>query len=410
MHPDGWRTSRGDSSRRVAELPRGGLAALEIPAPAGPQQGEHVVNGQPVGFLRERDLGAGESGNGGVDRGAKQVAQVVLSAQARSEPAEPGEAVRVGPLQDVDEAGIGGRITTGSGPIHDPSLDSGATEGALDLAIYGPESCLRDPVRLARDMLHDLGISRELAWRLFVRNLSAQYRQTALGYVWAFLPPLVTALLWIFINQTGLVSIGDTRLPYPLYVLVGTLLWQVFVDAVDAPLRLMTQSQSMLARIKFPREALVLAAIGEVVFNFLIRSVLLIGTLVYFEIPLSLQAVACLPGVVGIVLLGTVIGLLLSPIGLLYHDVQRAVLLLTQAWFYLTPIIYPTPTEGIGALVARFNPVAPLVIHTRELLTAGRIVSAADAAAVAAASALCLVAGWVLYRAAMPHIVERLSA
>lgn len=40
--------------------------------------------------------------------------------------------------------------------------------------------------RLAREMERDLLASRELAWRLMVRDISAQYRQSFLGIFWAF--------------------------------------------------------------------------------------------------------------------------------------------------------------------------------------------------------------------------------
>ena len=53
--------------------------------------------------------------------------------------------------------------------------------------VYTPESQIRHPLKLLKSMIFDLKASRELAWRLFVRNISALYRQTALGYFWAFL-------------------------------------------------------------------------------------------------------------------------------------------------------------------------------------------------------------------------------
>ena len=86
-------------------------------------------------------------------------------------------------------------------------------------------------------MVADLRASRELAWRLLVRNISAQYRQTLLGYVWAFLPPIVTTLVWVFLNAQKIFDVGETGVPYPVYVLTGTILWQVFVDAMNSPLR-----------------------------------------------------------------------------------------------------------------------------------------------------------------------------
>ena len=105
---------------------------------------------------------------------------------------------------------------------------------------YTPESLLRHPIKLARSMAHDLWASRELAWRLFVRNISAQYRQSLLGYLWAFLPPIFTTLIFVFLNSQKILNIGETGIPYPAYVMMGTLLWQGFVDALNSPIKMET--------------------------------------------------------------------------------------------------------------------------------------------------------------------------
>ncbi|MEO0936498.1 MAG: ABC transporter permease, partial [Cyanobacteria bacterium J06641_2] len=55
----------------------------------------------------------------------------------------------------------------------------------LHEAIYTPESLLRHPSRLFKQMWFDLLSSRELAWRLLIRDISAQYRQSFLGIIWA---------------------------------------------------------------------------------------------------------------------------------------------------------------------------------------------------------------------------------
>jgi len=49
-------------------------------------------------------------------------------------------------------------------------------------------------------------------------------------------------------------------------------------------------------------------------------------------------------------------------------------MMITQPWFYLTPVIYSLPTAGILALVAKINPVTPLLVTTRELITTGNII------------------------------------
>jgi lipopolysaccharide transport system permease protein len=68
---------------------------------------------------------------------------------------------------------------------------------------YTPESKIRHPLRMVRQMGRDLLASRELAWRLMVRDISAQYRQSLFGVLWAFVPPLITAATLTFARNAG---------------------------------------------------------------------------------------------------------------------------------------------------------------------------------------------------------------
>src|ERR1051326_8604245 len=141
------------------------------------------------------------------------------------------------------------------------------------LTIYTPESPLRHPARLAREMWRDLAGSRELAWRLFIRDTSAIYRQSFLGYLWAFLPPIATTLTFTFLNSQSILNIGATPIPYAAFVMIGTLLWQTFLDALNSPLRAVNASRAMLTKVNFPREALILSGTADVVFNTVVRAV-----------------------------------------------------------------------------------------------------------------------------------------
>ena len=139
----------------------------------------------------------------------------------------------------------------------------------LPVTVYTAESPLRNPGRFAREMLRDLIGARELAWRLFIRDISAQYRQSILGYVWVFIPPLVASLPFIYLNSQGIVKIGDTPIPYAAYAIIGTTIWQVFADALNAPLKAINAARGMLARINLPREAILMSALAQVGLSFL---------------------------------------------------------------------------------------------------------------------------------------------
>src|ERR671922_2550468 len=88
------------------------------------------------------------------------------------------------------------------------------------VTVYTPESPLRQPARFVREMIDDLLASRELCWRLFVRDLSAQYRSSILGYLWVFVPPLVASLPFIYLNSAGVLRIAETPIPYAAYATI----------------------------------------------------------------------------------------------------------------------------------------------------------------------------------------------
>lgn len=280
----------------------------------------------------------------------------------------------------------------------------------LSCTVYTPESPLRHPGILARQMARDLVNSRELAWRLFVRDISAQYRQSILGYLWVVIPPLVAALPFIYLNAQGIVRIGDTPIPYAAYAMIGTTIWQVFVDALNAPLRLVTAARPMLTRINLPREAILLSALAQVVLGFLVRLVLVIGILAWFRIVPPATALLFPVGILSLLLTGFVIGLLLTPLGILYGDVQQALPIATTFLMLLTPVLYPPPRSGLAASIASLNPLTPLIAATRDWLTVGATAHLTGFLAITSIAFVCLLIGWVTMRVAMPHLIARIGS
>jgi lipopolysaccharide transport system permease protein len=259
-------------------------------------------------------------------------------------------------------------------------------------------------------MWADLKASKELAWRLMVRNISAQYRQTMLGYVWAFLPPLVTSFTFLFLSSGGVFNVGDTGMPKAAFMLISTSLWQFFADAVNGPLKLVTSSRQMLIKINFPREALIMAAMGEALVNFLIRFVIIAGTLIWFQIVPPWTALVLFPvGCLGLLLTGTTIGLLLTPIGMLYQDISKVLPMFLGFAMLLTPVVYSPTGDGLRGQVMKWNPISPVLSATRDWLTAGPSEHVLSFAIVFGISLVALFCGWVLYRVSLPHIIARLG-
>ena len=243
-----------------------------------------------------------------------------------------------------------------------------------------------------------------------VRDISARYRQSALGVLWAFLPPLVTALTFVILNRAALINVGPTSVPYPVFVIVGTVFWQLFTESLAGPLKMIENSKSMLAKINFPREALILSGMGQVLFDFGIRTSIVLAALLIYRVPLTWGLLVAPVIALSLLLLGTMLGLLLAPLGALYSDVSTALPTITGLWFFLTPVVYPAPQNWPYSLLAQVNPVSPLLMAARDMTIQGTMNNLPAFLIMCGITLVGLLVMWVLYRVSLPILIERMSA
>lgn len=275
-------------------------------------------------------------------------------------------------------------------------------------AVYSAASPLSSPRRFLRNVRTEIRLLPSVAWCLFLSRLQSGYRQSWLGYLWLVLPTLATTLTWVFLSNAKVFDFGATGTPYLLYVLSGTLLWQTFAEALNSPLQQISSTRNVVTTSRVPHEALMLAGLLEVLFNFSVRFALFLPLLLWFRLDWNWSLLLVPLGVVFLMALGFALGLLLTPVGLLYQDVSRGLALIVNFWFFLTPVIYPIPQSWPASLLATLNPVTPLLVTTRNWLTAQAVVPTNGFATVVGLSVCCLVVGWLNYRLARPHLIARL--
>ncbi len=259
-------------------------------------------------------------------------------------------------------------------------------------------------------MFRDLKEAGFLGKQLFVRDKRAMFRQSFLGILWAFIPPFFTAAAWVFLNMTGAVNIGDTGVPYPVYVFCGTILFQTFLESLNAPAQAVNAGKGMLAKLNFPREALLLNAFYSLLFNLAFKLIALVIIALAMRFSFGWSLLLFPVGIMGAILLGFSIGVLLIPFQMLYTDFGRMIALSGQVLLYLTPVVYPMPASGILHVINQFNPITYVVNTPRAWFTAQDPGSLLPFLAVCGFSLLILFLGWVLYRITMPIIIERVGA
>ena len=275
--------------------------------------------------------------------------------------------------------------------------------------VYQKETNRNIP-KLLGQSLKDLVRSRFLAFQLAKRDISAQYRQSYLGLAWAFVTPLATAFVWMFLNSSGTVKLTDTGIPYPVYAFAGTLLWSIITEAINSPIQSTNSAKSILTKINFPKEALIVSGALKLLFNSSVKIVLLLVFIFAYGVDLSWGLVLFPFAILGGLLVGNTIGLLLTPIGMLYQDIGKAIGFGMQFLMYATPVVFAIPETGLMKTLMQLNPLTPIIMVGRNLAVGLPIEYGSYFLMVFAVSIPLFLIALVFYRISIPIFVERLSA
>ena len=289
-------------------------------------------------------------------------------------------------------------------------MDGHSQRAGLPVRVITPHQGLEAFSHALRSLVADFPQSRALAWRMLLRDTRAQHRQSLLGHAWLFLPPIATVLTWVFLNTTSLVDIDTGGVPYPLFVMTGTVLWTAFNAAVMAMQEIMGSARSMLSKVNFPHEALIMTAFGKALLNSVTPALLLVPALLIYGV-MSGPSVLLFPlGFFAVMLLGCAIGLMFVPIGALYGDVGRAIQLGLRFGFFVSPVIYALPAEGAARTLLLWNPVTAPLVSGRAWLIGGESALPTATAIVCVLSIALLVLSTLMFKVVMPHLIERLNS
>ena len=126
----------------------------------------------------------------------------------------------------------------------------------------------------------------------------------------------------------------------------------------------------IISKINFPKEALILTGIYKLLFNSLVKLVLLVLFLFVYDIGFHFSQLFFPLIIISAVFFGITLGLLITPISLIYHDVSKIVSIGLTFLMYVTPVVYSIPSlDGTMKLLMTINPITPFIMTTRESLT-----------------------------------------
>lgn len=291
---------------------------------------------------------------------------------------------------------------------HTPTLRHPDTSAAV--TVYRP------------NMRHELGLfatwavmaqniwgARELIYQLFKRDFFAAYKKSFLGVAWVFISPIFGILSWVFLQKTGLLQPGDVGVPYPVYLLMGTSMWGLFMGFLGAASSTLQAGGGLMMQVKYPHEALLFKQTAQHLANFTITFTFTLAVLFAFRVVPSwgifLLPVVALP----LFLLAAGVGLMVSMITVVVADISRMMDMAMSILMYTAPIIYSADVEsGLVRLVNRWNPLTYLVCSCRDVILYGRLYEPKGYFIAAGLSLFLFMISWRLFYVSEDRLVERM--
>tara|TARA_B110000037_G_scaffold219810_1_gene285764 strand:- start:2773 stop:3630 length:858 start_codon:yes stop_codon:yes gene_type:complete len=254
--------------------------------------------------------------------------------------------------------------------------------------------------------------SNYLAYQLAKRDISAQYRQSILGLLWSVILPLSTALLWIFLKGSNTVSLEETNINYTLYVFIGTMAWAIITESIMGPINSTLTMRSTLSKINFPKEALITSSAYKTLFNTGVKLIILILLLFFYKEQIGFNLLLFPFTLFVILLFGTALGTLITPIGLLYGDVSKLMAPALQMLMYVSPVVFAMPQnkEGVFNTLIHINPLSPLVNNFRNTLLSQVLEDLPYYFLILGISFILFCVSLVIFKITIPIITERISS
>ncbi len=200
------------------------------------------------------------------------------------------------------------------------------------------------------------------------RALRKMYRRTVLGWLWLFINQLFPLLLRTLIFG-ALLGVGSNGLPYFLFLLGGTIAWDVFATSVMWGTRSLEMNRDLTDQIYHPRAILPFGNLTPALLDFAIKSTVFACALVYYlvrdgrmYIRADLSLLWGLAALAVAVLFALGISMFTAVWGQYGRDARFALSQVLSVWHLLTPVLYPlsqVPPEYRGWML--LNPLATIV-------------------------------------------------
>lgn len=219
--------------------------------------------------------------------------------------------------------------------------------------------------------------NRVLLAELVRTDFKLRYQGSILGYAWSLLKPLLLFVI-LYIVFVFFLKIGDGIPHFPVYLLLGIVLWNFFVEMTSQSLGSIVGRGDLIRKIKISRWIIVFSSSISALINLTINLAVVILFAIFNGVTFTPSAFLIVFSILEIYVFALGISFFLAAAFVRFRDVQYIWEVILQAGFYATPIIYPLQLVTIVFVqkLLLLNPLAQSIQDARFNLVTNQAITA----------------------------------
>lgn len=185
-----------------------------------------------------------------------------------------------------------------------------------------------------------------LLYHLTRQDLVDRYAGSILGAAWTFIMPLVNILIFTLVfsrimgMRLGELGVELGQYSYSVYLVIGVLAWNLFANTLSRVTHVFHEKAAIIGKVNVSLFALPLYILLSELVIYLISSGFFLVFLFAIDFEFTWHWLWWPVVLVVQQTLAYAIGLVLATLSVFIRDIKQFVGVLTQLWFWMTPIVY----------------------------------------------------------------------
>lgn len=198
-------------------------------------------------------------------------------------------------------------------------------------------------------------------------EFTQNYKKSFFGLFWIIFLPIMQSMVWVFMQYNGLIDPGKIAVNYTAYVLISTLLWQLYNQSYDILGVSISSSIKPLTQGHVPILTIIISKYILILCRFIL-SLLVNSAIIYFLVETPINIFSFLLCSIPLAIFCVAIGMLFSMIEVVNQDLYILGKEFNKILLFLTPIIYsPNVSNWLIQKIIYYNPLNYLISLPRDL-------------------------------------------